>query len=303
VKSVQAGTANILTGSDLEEALAQVGVTRETLVDRGLEFTRRAHDGGRYYFILNSGGRDLDGWVTLDDRSRAAVAFDPMTGLRGDLAVRATSAGTLDVRLRLSAGQSLVVATAARAVGEPFRAFEPAGPPNEVRGPWTIKFIKGGPTLPPPRAIDRLGSWTELGEDAIRQFSGTAVYETTIPRPASPAAAWQIDLGNVHDSARVRLNGRDLGTLIGAPFRVTVDAAQLSDRNTLEVSVTNLMANRIAALDRAGVRWKKFYNVNFPARLPPNRGADGLFSAAAWAPLASGLVGPVTITAGENKAF
>jgi hypothetical protein len=64
----------------------------------------------------------------------------------------------------------------------------------------------------------------------------------------------------------------------------------------LEVSVSNLMANRIAALDHAGVRWRKFYNVNFPARFPQNRGADGLFSAAAWEPVESGLLGPVTLT-------
>jgi hypothetical protein len=55
------------------------------------------------------------------------------------------------------------------------------------------------------------------------------------------------------------------------------------------------MANRIAALDKAGAVWRNFYNVNFPARLPQNRGADGLFSAAAWEPLPSGLLGPVTI--------
>ena len=60
--------------------------------------------------------------------------------------------------------------------------------------------------------------------------------------------------------------------------------------------MTNLMANRIADLERRGVRWKKFYNVNFPSRLPENRGADGLFTAAKWEPLESGLLGPVTLT-------
>jgi len=62
------------------------------------------------------------------------------------------------------------------------------------------------------------------------------------------------------------------------------------------VSVTNLSANRIRDLDRRGVPWKKFYNVNFPARFPENRGSDGLFSAAKWEPLESGLLGPVTLT-------
>ena len=77
---------------------------------------------------------------------------------------------------------------------------------------------------------------------------------------------------------------------------MTIDAGALAAENVLEVTVTNLMANRIAAMDRAGVAWKKFYNVNFPSRLPENRGPDGLFTAAKWAPLDSGLLGPVTLT-------
>jgi hypothetical protein len=77
---------------------------------------------------------------------------------------------------------------------------------------------------------------------------------------------------------------------------VLLDASQLKETNTLEVSVTNLSANRIRDLDVRGVAWKKFYNVNFPARLAENRGADGLFTAARWQPLESGLLGPVTLT-------
>ena len=64
------------------------------------------------------------------------------------------------------------------------------------------------------------------------------------------------------------LNSRDQGTLIGPTFRLTLDPSQLAAENVLEIHVSNLMANRIAALDKAGVRWRKFYNVNFPARLP-----------------------------------
>jgi hypothetical protein len=43
--------------------------------------------------------------------------------------------------------------------------------------------------------------------------------------------------------------------------------------------------------------------VNFPARLQTNRGPDGLFSAAKWAPLPSGLAGPATLTPLKPKTF
>jgi hypothetical protein len=289
------GRGAILHGRDLDLLLARAGVARETLVDRGLELVRRRHGNGRVYFIVNSSGREVRDWIPLEDRAMSSVVFDPMSGRRGDARTRQSAAGGAEVFLALGAGESVLVQTGAR-VGEAFRVLETAGPAIEVVGPWTVRFAAGGPELPAARTLDELGSWTRLEGDDVKRFSGTAVYTARFPRPAAPAAAWQLDLGRVHDSARIRLNGRDLGTAIGPSFRVTVDAGSLDGENRLEVHVTNLAANRISALDRAGVRWKNFYNVNFPARFPQNRGADGLFTAAAWEPLDSGLLGPVTLT-------
>jgi hypothetical protein len=48
-------------------------------------------------------------------------------------------------------------------------------------------------------------------------------------------------------------------------------------------------------MDRNGVQWKKFYNINMAARLRENN-KNGVFDASAWEPLESGLPGPVTIT-------
>nr|HQV33525.1 hypothetical protein [Calditrichia bacterium] len=66
-------------------------------------------------------------------------------------------------------------------------------------------------------------------------------------------------------------------------------------KNELTVAVSNLMANRIIDLDRRGGPWKKFYNINFPARRRENSGPDRLFTAKHWDPLPSGLLGPVRL--------
>jgi len=189
----------------------------------------------------------------------------------------------------------LILAESPVAPRETFDAFRSAGTAVSINGPWTLTFVKGGLRLPSRQTVNRLVSWTTLGADA-ESFAGTAVYSGTFARPKESASSWQLDLGRVAESARIRLNGRDLGTLIASPYRVVLDASLLKATNTLEVAVTNLSANRIRDLDRRGVSWKKFYNVNFPARYPENRGADGLFSAAKWEPLDSGLLGPVTLT-------
>ena len=84
------------------------------------------------------------------------------------------------------------------------------------------------------------------------------MYTLEFERPKGRADDWQLDLGDVRESARVRLNGRSLGTLWSRPFRVRAGQALRPGENRLEVEVTNLAANRIRDLDRRGVRGSGF---------------------------------------------
>ncbi|MGB7745935.1 MAG: hypothetical protein WBN75_01440 [Verrucomicrobiia bacterium] len=73
------------------------------------------------------------------------------------------------------------------------------------------------------------------------------------------------------------------------PFRVIVDNLKPKD-NVLEVEVTSVAANRIRDLDRRGVPWKYFHDINFVnIDYKP-------FNAAGWPLTESGLLGPVTLT-------
>ena len=55
------------------------------------------------------------------------------------------------------------------------------------------------------------------------------------------------------------------------------------------VRVANSMANRIAYMDKKGVDWKIFYNVNMSARKKENV-KNGIFDASDWEPKSSGLL-------------
>ena len=307
VQRVAVGRGTVLVGGDLDALLSAAGARREPAVDMGLELIRRRERDGATYFIVNASGRTVDGWVPLAATARSAAVYAAMHGTSGVGRVRRTAEGGAEVYLQFPAHASRIVRTYddsdLRGAAWPYA--ESNGAPVPVSGGWSLEFLTGGPTLPGKFAGLTLGSWTELPGDAVKSFSGTARYSVEVPRPTAPegTTAWRLDLGTVHESARIALNGRELGTFIGPWFRVDVPADALRDRNVLEVEVTNLMANHIADLDRRGVQWKKFYNVNFPARLQTNRGPDGLFSAAKWPPLPSGLAGPVTLTPLKPKSF
>jgi hypothetical protein len=116
------------------------------------------------------------------------------------------------------------------------------------------------------------------------------VYETSFEKPPGEAARWLLTLGSVKEAAEIFLNGESIGTLIGPPFEVEFNAALLKPENVLQIKVSNLMANRIAYLDRNNISWKKFYNVNFPARKRENL-KNNLFDASHWKTKPSGISG------------
>ena len=305
VKRATVGRGAVLVGDDLSSLLTAAGARHEPATALDLQLVRRRERDGHTYFIVNSSGRTVDGWVPLATTARSAAVYAAMHAQSGIGRIREAGNG-IEVYLQFPASASRIVRTYDHDVsGAPWPYTETAGAPATLRGGWLLDFIAGGPTLPAQVRNASLGSWTDLPGDAVKNFSGTARYSISFPRPVAldGTTSWRLDLGVVHESARVVFNGTTLGTYIGPWFRVEVPENLIRDTNTLEVEVSNLMANRIADLDRRGVPWKKFYNTNFPARLAANRGPDGLFTAAQWTPLPSGLFGPVTLTPLRPKRF
>lgn len=297
VETATIGNGRFLLGADLEQLLGAAGVKRENMTDHELQFTRRQEGDQYHYFMANWTEDSVDSWVKLGVEAASAYLFDPVSGWKGVAQTRTATDGALEVRLQMGPNQSLILQSfAGNVAGQLFPYLSESGNAETLAGPWTIRFVSGGPELPATAELESLASWTTLAGENYQKFSGTAVYQTTFSRPAGDATAWLLDLGEVAVSAQVSLNGEDIGTRIGPDFRILIPADKLRDQNTLAVAVSNLMANRIADMDRNDVFYKKFYNVNFPARLAENRDDNGLFTAAGWEPLPSGLLGPVTVT-------
>ena len=83
--------------------------------------------------------------------------------------------------------------------------------------------------------------------------------------------------------------------VIDSPYQLYIPAEKFKGQDELVVRVANSMANRIAYMDKKGVDWKIFYNVNMSARKKENV-KNGIFDASDWEPKSSGLLGPVTLT-------
>jgi hypothetical protein len=246
-------------------------------------------DDGTAWFFVNRSDAAFDGEMPLSTGGAAAALFDPMTGRSGMIPLRAGDGGTR-VPLTLEPGQSCVVRVYDAAPATPAAAWaaaKPAGAPFAVDGKWSVTFTDGGPALPKPLKLKRPAFWTE--SPGTEAFSGTAVYrvEVDLPQEAAGAADWRLDLGDVRECAAVRINGRDAGVVWMPPYRLDSVGPLPAGKNTLEIKVTNLAANRIAAMDRNQEKWQRFFFVNIDYKP---------FDAAKWPVLPSGLAGPVTLT-------
>ncbi len=176
--------------------------------------------------------------------------------------------------------------------------FPKAIPVTTLKGSWQVSFDPnwGGPEKV---TFDKLCDWSESKDNGIKYYSGIATYRKTFDLPQVSGLRSQIsdkrvylDLGKLHEMARVRLNGEDLGVVWCAPWRIDVSDAVKAGNNDLEIEVANLWPNRLIG-DAAKPEAKQF---TWTIQGHPYNAKSEL--------LPSGLLGPVRlITFSKRELF
>src|SRR5699024_58071 len=154
---------------------------------------------------------------------------------------------------------------------------------------WDIKFSKGGPELPESREIKKLSYWTDWNDDTANRFAGLGTYRTTFEVEKQSGKFYMLELGKVDESVRVIVNGEEAGIVWANPFQLEIGPWLKDGENTLQLEVANLMANRIRDLDKRGVEWRNYHEINFV-----NIDYKS-FDATEWEVMESGLRGLVQI--------
>jgi hypothetical protein len=308
---VRFGNNGYFVKGDLKPALQFNAVgPQSALAFSGLSFIRHEVVSKSWwnYFVVNNTGTNFDGWILFGCNEKSAVLLDPMTGKAGVAATRQMKIAPYptEYHLQLRVGESIIIRTFEylKAEGPAWTYWQTNGQPMEISGDWKVKFIEGGPVLPADFQTAKLESWTTFPDTNAQAFAGTAKYTIAFDAPDSefrPAGGtapgtlkrelqhYFLDLGDVRQSARVKVNGKDYGVLFTPPFRVVVNNLKPKN-NWLEVEVTNVSANRIRDLDRRSVKWKNFHDINFvDLNYKP-------FDASDWPLTDSGLLGTVTLT-------
>ena len=129
----------------------------------------------------------------------------------------------------------------------------------ELEGPWDVSFpLKSNKNI--NKKFDKLMSWSNISEDFIKHFSGTATYTKEFVLSDDVLQSdknIELDLGSVSVIAEVIINGKNVSTLWKAPFRINVDDFVKKGKNILEIKVTNLWPNRLIGDEKLPLDYKR----------------------------------------------
>jgi hypothetical protein len=297
----------------VEDVLRARGIPEDFVSDAQLRYNHRRDGVTDIYFVANPADNALEARCTFRVSGKQPELWDPMTGTTRPLHAFAGSSTTTSMNLRFEPHQSFFIVFTG-----PASAVEVSGPDQprctpvqRIAGSWDVTF---GPAWAGPGAVrlDTLTDWTANAVDAVKYFSGVATYRKVFDMPGvatvgkSGMDLW-IDLGIVHDMARVRLNGKDLGILWTAPWCVNTAGALREKGNVLEIDVANRWRNRLVGDERfpEDAEFGKDGNIlRWPTWLTAGtaRPATGRSTFASWRHfsvstplLPSGLLGPVQL--------
>ena len=260
------------------------GISGEkSLAENGLYHLKMKLDNESWYLVFNTTLEAKDAWVELNEKSSVPVFYNAMTGKITTPQIKENR-----IRIQLEPEQTIFIRCTNQPVKAPAYFYaEKETKPTEAGSLWRISFLNGGPAYPGNIQTDELLSWTKMGDMETRRFAGTVRYQTEFHWENNANTAI-LDLGVVKDCAHVKLNGKDFGTLLGPAFKVVVDNL-VQGKNTLQVDVTNVAANRIRDLDINKIEWRKFKDINFVnIDYKP-------FDASGWEIRDAGLLGPVLL--------
>jgi hypothetical protein len=252
--------------------------------DTRILFVHRKLPGADIYFLDNRNDRDETVDATFRMTGKEPELWYAETG-KSEPTSYQISGGRTTVPLHLEAWGTVFVV-----FRKPATSASHALPKKvetqlaTMDGSWNVSF-QPGRGAPASVTLDTLASWSDSQDRGVKYFSGIGTYTKTIqasPDWFKPGAKLWIDLGDVKNLAEVVVNGKVLGIVWHAPYRVDVTGALKPGANEITIKVTNAWVNRLIGDQQADATTKYTF-----ADVKPYKANSAL--------LESGLLGPVRL--------
>ena len=291
-------TEQILRGLDLEE---------DFISNAPIRYTHRSDSACDIYFISNRSSSSVKGDCIFRSVLGPPEIWDPISGRTRKLPVYKVNRGTTSIPIELAGQQSFFIVfskTTKIETGTHTSNFPQTVIIETLNSSWDLDFDKkwGGPGKV---HLDSLIDWTTSKLDGIKFYSGTVSYRKVFDFENMDSSfnhsAIYIDLGQVKNIARIKLNGKDLGVSWVSPFRKDISNLLRAQGNVLEIEVANLWTNRLIGDEQYpddGIKdgkWPEWLIKGEPRHSGRYTFTTFKYYTKDSALVQSGLIGPVTL--------
>lgn len=201
-----------------------------------VKYIHRSWRDAEMYFFFNESNQEQSRTATIAGRGQAQVwdlgtgEIHPMPGATAE-----NDSVRFPLLLEPYEAKVIVAGPLPAGVSTPEPSFTSGNTLVELAGDWTVEL--NGKQLTTP-----LKSWEDLGTPS---FGGPAAYRKQFNAPAAPAGKRMfLEIADVRDYARVRLNGKELEARAWQPYRWDVTTALKSGSNELDVEVSATVGGR-----------------------------------------------------------
>lgn len=313
------GKGKVIWGGDLDkkindlypeydlttQILRSMDVEPDFVANGQLRYTHRTTADADIYFVSNKTDQTVSTDALFRTINGTPQLWDAITGETRELPDYTVKGRLTSIPLKFEAYQSyfIVFIKTDKSTISATKNFAVNTAVKMLTGAWQVHF---DPKWGGPESIkfNELTDWTLRPEEGIKYYSGTAVYdkEFDLPKNISSQKVKKIylDLGEVNNMAKVKLNGKDLGVVWTAPWRVEITGAVLR-HNKLEIEVVNLWPNRLTGDEKLpddGIKndiWPEWIVKGLPRKSGRFTFSTYKFYSKDSPLLKSGLLGPVTI--------
>lgn len=282
------GKGSVYTGQSLAEVFGALNLQPDFDYSRqadgpDVEFVHRKLTDGDLYFVDNRSDHDATVDATFRQTGKQPELWRAETGKAEPVSFK-IAGGRTTVPLHLEPWGTVFVV-----FRKPTSEMSHTVPPltetkvATISGQWNVAY-QTGRGAPPSISLSELSDWSANSDPGVKYFSGMGTYTKTVKASQDwfrkGSRIW-IDLGDVKNLAEVILNGKDLGQVWHAPYRVDVTSALKPGENEIVIKVVNAWVNRLIGDEQPGATKITFADVK------PYKANSPL--------LPSGLLGPVTV--------
>jgi hypothetical protein len=283
------GKGKVYAGQNAEAALKALSVApdfehTQPQSDTRILFVHRKLADADIYFLDNRNDRDETVDASFRVTGKAPELWYAETGKSGPTSYH-IAGGRTTVPLHLEPWGTVFVVFLKPAKAESLNLPKPVETElTALEGPWDVSF-QPGRGAPVSVKLDKLISWSDSQDKRVKYFSGAGTYTKTIQASAdwfkNRARLW-IDLGEVKNLAEVTVNGKSLGVVWHAPYRMDVTSTLKPGTNQVTIKVINAWVNRLIGDQQPDATTKYTF-----ADVKPYKANSPL--------LPSGLIGPVKL--------